>query len=180
MAREMVRRMLLVSSVLVALVAGSGAGYAQGRPGAAGGKRAAVVEKIREVRKQRIAQVLGLDDATAKKLWVVMDRYDDQILPLRAEIGQARRALKQSLESGTYDEKQGAELIDRMTAARKKIVELEDQRQAEARKVLTPRQFAMLVVALPEIDRALEKEIRKAIQRRGGGGAGGLDPGDDE
>ena len=62
-----------------------------------------------------------------------------------------------------------------MRAARTQITKIEDQRAAEVRKVLTVRQFATLVIVLPEIERDLEMRIRKALDRRGGGGALGGD-----
>jgi Spy/CpxP family protein refolding chaperone len=150
---------------------------AQPKPAAAG-KRAKVLEKIRAVRAARIIEVLNLDEATATRLFAVLDRFDDQILGLKREAAQGRRELRILLDAGKLDEAAATKQIDRILAARTQIAKVEEQRSAEVRKVLTVRQYAALVIALPEIERDIEMRIRRAIERRGGG-APGADAGDD-
>jgi Spy/CpxP family protein refolding chaperone len=171
------------SLALVMTLATPAVAFAQGRPGkgaAMAGKRAEVLEKIRAVRAARIVEVLNLDEATATRLFAILNRYDDQILPLKQEIGQSRRELRALMASGKLDDATGNRLVDKIFADRAQIARLEDQRNAEVRKMLPVRQFATLVVALPEIEREIEHQIRKAVERRrGGGGGGGAGESDD-
>ena len=158
-------------ALLIALVVAAGAPTAAfaDKDKDRSGKRAQVLERIRTVRAARIVEILNLDQATATKLFAVLDRFDDQILPLKMELGQTRRELRKVIDAATFDEAAAVKLIDRLTAARAQIAKLEDQRAAEVRKVLTVKQYATLVVALPEVERQIEKAIRKAASRRGGG-----------
>jgi Spy/CpxP family protein refolding chaperone len=159
---------------LLALVLVAGAPTAafadKGRDKDKQGKRAQVLERIRTVRAARLVEILNLDQPTATRLFAVIDRFDDQILPLKMEMGQTRRELRKVIDAATFDEAVATRLIDRLTAARAQIAKLEDQRAAEVRKVLTVKQYATLVVVLPEVERQIEKAIRKAASRRGGGG----------
>src|SRR5512132_3871704 len=67
-------------------------------------KRARVMERIRAVRAARIIQALNLDEATATRLFAVLDRYDDQILVLKREVAQRRRQLRDLLDASKLDE----------------------------------------------------------------------------
>ncbi len=171
--------MRLVCSLvlMIALACPTVALAQQGQRGGAGGagKRAKVIEKIRAVRAARLVEVLNLDEASATKLFAAINRYDDQILPLKVEIGQSRRQIRALIESGKFDDATGNKLVDKIFAARSQIAKLEEQRNAEVRKLLSVRQFAMLVVALPEIERDIERQVRKAVDRRRGMGDGGDD-----
>jgi Spy/CpxP family protein refolding chaperone len=161
--------------VLALAVAAPQAAFAQGKPAApaaAAGKRARVLEKIRAVRAARIIQALNLDEATATRLFAVLDRYDDQILTLKREVADARRQLRAMLDGGKLDDAAANRQIDRIVNARAEIAKLEVQRATDVRKVLSVRQFGALVIALPEIERDIEQRIRRALDRRGGGGAG--------
>jgi Spy/CpxP family protein refolding chaperone len=151
-----------------------------GRPGpGAGAKREKIRERIQQLRNDELKKQLGLADTTAGTLFAVVNKYDDLIFPLKAEIGQARRELKQMLDAGKVDDARANKLIDTMVADRAKIEQYERARFDEARKILTPAQSAKLVVYLPDIERAIEREIRKAVRKRlGDGGAGGGDDGE--
>jgi Spy/CpxP family protein refolding chaperone len=135
------------------------------------GKRARVLEKIRAVRAARIIQALDLDEASATRLFAVLDRYDDRILVLKREIARLRGQLRGLLDAGKLDEAAAKSTLDRMLAARAEIAKIESERAVEVRKVLSVRQFAQLVLVLPEIERDLEMRIRNVLDRRGGGGS---------
>jgi Spy/CpxP family protein refolding chaperone len=162
-------RILCSLALLLVLVAGAPTAAFADKDKDKLGKRAQVLERIRTVRAARIVEILNLDQPTATKLFAVLDRFDDQILPLKMEMGQTRRELRKVIDAATFDEAAATKLIDRLTAARAQIAKLEDQRAAEVRKVLTVKQYATLVVVLPEVERQIEKEIRKAASRRFGG-----------
>lgn len=144
--------------------------------------REKIREKIRAHRAARLIDVLALDEKTATKFFPVLNKYDDQILPLQADTGKARRELKQMLSSGTKaDDTKVNALVDRMLANHDKVAKLRGDRLKDVRKLLSPVQFAKLVVVLPEIDHAIQKQIQKALKKGGRGGKGrAFDDDDDE
>ena len=100
------------------------------------------------------------------------------MLPLHADSGQARRELRQLLSTGEkVDDAKVNKIIDRLLDNRAKLAQLDQARLKEARKVLTAVQAAKLVVVLPQVEREVEKKIRKALRQ--GGKAGAADD-DDE
>ena len=165
---RLLRPVVLVVGLLMLLAPALAEARRKGGAGDGSGKRAKVMERVRAVRAARIVEVLDLDEAGAGRLFTVLGKYDDLILPLKVEVGQARREIKQLIDSGKWDDAAAGKLIERILAARAQIARLEEQRSAEVRKVLTTRQFAILVVELPEIERDIERQIRKAAGRRGG------------
>ncbi len=66
-------------------------------------------------------------------------------------------------------------LIDEALANQRGFRDLEDRRLAELRKILTPFQTAKLLVVLPDFERRIQNQLRKAIAQRPGapGAAGG-------
>lgn len=144
--------------------AAKGQKQAQAKPGKEK-VREKVRERVRMLRNAKLIEILDLDEATATKLFVVLNKYDDLILPLRAEIGQARRELRQMIDSGKVDDKRANQLIDVMIDGRAQIEKLERERTAEVRKILPPAQVAKVIVYLPEIERAIEAELRKYIKK---------------
>ena len=144
--------------------------------------REKVRERIRTFRAAKLIELLDLDEKTAAKLFPILNRYDDQMGPIIKDSGEARREIRQQIKSGKADDAKLNKLIDRVLANREKIQKLDVDRFKEVRKVLTPVQAAKASVALPEIDRMIQREIRKAVRGRGKGGRGGPGggPGDDD
>lgn len=168
---------------VLALLAALGAARIASARDDADDRRAKVRERVRALRAAKLIEWLELDERIAAKLFPILNKYDDQIEPLLIDNGKARRELREMAESGKVDDAKVNKLIDRILANRAKIQQLEADRLREARKMLTPIQAAKLVVVLPEIDRLIEREIRKAAKKRGGrgrrrgGGAGaGAEP----
>jgi Spy/CpxP family protein refolding chaperone len=173
----------IAASGSVAFAKKGGAAAAKGKQGAdkrekGADKREKVREKVREFRNNRLTELLGLDQATATKLFAVLNKYDDLFLPLRIDLGLARRELRRMVESGQIDEARANTLMDTIVAKKTAIETLERERFAEVRKVLPARDAARVMVVLPEIERAIENEIRKALKKRGVGDAGAPDLGD--
>ena len=131
--------------------------------------RAKVRERVRTMRTAKLIEMLDLDEATAAKLFPVLNRFDDQLEPLMRDTGEARREMRAQIESGKPDVAKLNKLIDRSIANREKTQKIENDRIREVRKVLTPVQMAKIVVVLPEVDRFVQNQIRKALKRGGGG-----------
>jgi hypothetical protein len=75
-------------------------------------------------------------------------------------------------------------VIDDAIANQKAFWDLEERRLGEIRKVLSPAQTARLLIVLPEFERRIQNQLRRAIAKRqdgvGGAGAKDNDDGDDD
>lgn len=128
-----------------------------------GTKRAQIRQHITDFAMQQIEQQLALDPATLQRFRAVADKYEPQIAGLHREIGMAMRELKAQLAAPQPDEATLSRLADTIVNDRTKVQALEAQRTADNRSVLTPTQFAKLVVAWPKINRQVKLEMYKAM-----------------
>lgn len=128
-----------------------------------GQKRAQIRQHITDFAMQQITQQLALDPATAQRFRAVADKYEPQIAGLHREVGMAMKELKAQLASPQPDEALLSRLSDTIINDRSKVQALEAQRTADNRSVLTPTQFAKLVVAWPKINRQIKLEMYKAM-----------------
>ena len=128
-----------------------------------GQKRAQVRQRITDFAMQQITQELALDAPTAQRFKDVAARYEPQIAGLHREVGMAMKELKAQLAAAQPDEARLGQLADTIINDRSKVQALEAQRTADNRSVLTPTQFAKLVVAWPKINRQIKLEMYKAM-----------------
>jgi len=128
-----------------------------------GQKRAQIRQHITDFAMQQITQQLALDPATAQRFRAVADKYEPQIAGLHRELGMAMRELKAQLAAAQPDEATLSRLADTIVNDRSKVQALEAQRTADNRSVLTPTQFAKLIVAWPQINRQIKLEMYKAM-----------------
>lgn len=135
---------------------------ARAQPGD-GQKRAAVRKQIADYAMGQLTQKLGLDPATAAKFREVSERYQQQIAGVHREVGLAMRELKAQLAAPTLNDARLSQLADTVVGDRQKVQALEAQRTAEYRRVLSPAQFARLIVEWPQINRQIRVEMWKAM-----------------
>ena len=146
--------------------------------------RAKVRDRVRALRTARLIELIDLDEASAARLFTVLNRYDDQLEPVLRDMGEARREMRAQIESGKPDAAKLNKLVDRVIAGREKMQKIENERLREIRKVMTPVQMARIVVVLPQVDQFIQRQLKRALKRGGPGGPGGggrpIDPfGDD-
>ena len=125
-------------------------------------RREAVKKKIRAMRAYTLTEELALDEKAAAKLFPILAKWDD----VTDKLLQARVDIQRRLTLGTADPKQLDKLIDEAVANQKAFWDLEAQRLAELRKVLTPAQTARLLLVLPAFERKIQNQLRRAINRR--------------
>lgn len=133
-------------------------------------RREAVKKKIRAMRAYTLTEELGLDEKSAAKLFPILSKWDDvtdKLLHARVDI---QRRLTSAYSGTTTDPKQLDKLIDEAVANQKAFWNLEENRLAELRKVLTPAQTARLIVVLPAFERKIQNQLKRAINRRGNPG----------
>ena len=138
-------------------------------------RREQVKKKIRAMRAYTLTEELNLDEKAATKLFPILARWDDvtdKLLQQRVDI---MRRLTTATDPRVIDR-----VIDEAVANQKAFWDLETQRLAELRKVLTPAQTARLIVVLPAFERKIQNQLRRALQRRGARGRMADDIADDD
>lgn len=126
----------------------------------------AIREKLRTVRIARLIEALDLDTAGAARLMPVLDRGYDEISAVSRQSGAARRELRALVVAERPDDARVNQLVDQLLGNRARIENLQQEMVRGVRKVLTPKQAGRLVLVLPEIERQLQQQIRRAA--RGG------------
>jgi hypothetical protein len=161
-------RPLRLLLVFVLLGAVGGAGLAQpARPGAArAAKREQIKQRILAMRAWALTRELGLDERTASRLFPVIARYDGRFARLLRERLDLRRAAEAAAAAG--DDHALDRVIDKIVANQRALWDTEAARFQDVRKVLTPRQAAHILVVLPKIDRRIQNQLRRALDRRRG------------
>jgi len=164
----------LVLLLLLGLGLGTPTAMAQPRGRAAPApidRRETIKKKIRALRAYTLTEELKLDEPTAARLFPVLAKWDDVTDKLLG----ARTDLTRQLEGAgaLKDPRAIDKLIDEAVANQKAFWDLEDKRLAELRKILTPAQTARLVVVLPQFERRIQNQLRKAILNQRAGGRGG-------
>lgn len=155
----MIRRLLLV---LVTCLAISSPAIADRRGPDVATRREEIKKKIRTMRAYTLTDELGLDEATAGKLFPVLAKWDDvtdKLLAQRVEL------TKQLRGAGQLAPKTADRLVDDAIANQRAFWDLEDKRLAEIRKILSPTQVAQLLVVLPQFERRIQNQLRKAITK---------------
>ncbi|HXU74697.1 MAG TPA: hypothetical protein VN947_35620 [Polyangia bacterium] len=128
-----------------------------------GQKRAQVRQRITEFAMTQIQSQLGLDAPTLQRFRAVADKYEPQIAGLHKEMGMAMKELRAQLAAAQPDDARLSQLADTVVNDRSKVQALEAQRTTDNRRVLTPAQFAKLIVVWPQINRQVKIEMYKAM-----------------
>jgi hypothetical protein len=134
-------------------------------------RREAIKKRIRVLRAATLTDELDLDEKTLARVLPVLAKYDDvteDLLKKRIEIHQ-----KLTTTDATRDPRGVDQLINQAIANQKAFWELEERRLAELRKILTPGQTARLLIVLPEFERKIQNQLRRAMMRAGAAGRGG-------
>ncbi len=154
------RKRMALLSMLLALAAPAAA-----KPG---DLRDRVREKIKVLRVTRLVEALDLDEKTATRLMPMVNKAYDDIGEVARDAGEARRTLRRLLDTATNDVPQINALVDRLVADKLRMDQIENELFRDVRKVLAPAQVGRLVLVLPEINREIQQQIRRA--------AGGNEP----
>lgn len=149
--------LLLVAVVTLDVVAVPA--HAQPRRPDAGDKREQIKRRIRDLRAYALIDKLQLDPVMQQKVLPILDRYDDETARLvsRRVAAMQRLAAMNAQSPGEIDQ-----AINEAIAVQRAFRDLEDHRFTELRRVLSPRQTAKLLVVLPEFERRIQNQLRKA------------------
>jgi hypothetical protein len=123
-----------------------------------------IKERIRALRAYTLTAELSLDEQTAAKLFPVLAKFDtefDKLLTARVDIAQRLQAAGSLKDAKAVDK-----LIDEAVANQRALWDTEAKRLAELRKILTPAQVARVLVVLPALERKIQNQLRRAVQRQ--------------
>lgn len=129
-----------------------------------GDRRAEIKRKLMAFRAYRVTEELALDETAAARVFPLLSKYDQKVEQLTAE----RIQLNKELRNPPVDAKAIDDLIRRAQANRRAMLELDEQRLSELRKVLSAAQTARLLVVLPEIERQIKAQIRRSLRQQDG------------
>ena len=126
-------------------------------------RRERIKKRIRALRAYTLTEELGLDDTTAGKMFPVLARYDDQVELLLSQRAELQRKLDGA--GALKDTRAIDRIIDDAVANQRAFFDLEDRRLGELRKILTPAQTARLLIVLPALERKIQNQLQRAIQK---------------
>lgn len=136
---------------------------------AASERREEIKKRIRAMRAYTLTEELKLDPEIAGQLFPLLARYDDETDKLLEKRVEVQRRLRRA--EAMRDPRAVDRLIDEALANQRSFRDLEDRRLAELRKILTPFQTAKLLVVLPDFERRIQNQLRRAIGQRPGASA---------
>jgi hypothetical protein len=129
-------------------------------------RREKIKERIRALRAYTLTTELQLDEQTAAKLFPALKKFDDEFDKLLVQRIDIQRRLEAA--GGNKDAKAVDKLIDEAVANQRALWDTEDKRLAQLRKILTPSQTARVLIVLPAMERKIQNQLRKAVQRQKG------------
>lgn len=150
-------------SVLLILMLLTSTVVAQPAPAKQTDAREKIKQRIRALRAYTLTEELALDERTAAKLFPVLAKFDEEFDKLLV----ARIDLARRLENARdlKDPKAVDKLIDEAVANQRGLWDAEERRLAQLRKILTPAQTARVIVVLPRMERKIQNQLRRAVQR---------------
>jgi len=159
-------RNAIALSLAILFAASAGEQIADAQPGNnAATKRGKILQRIRAMRAWQLTNVLDLTEATAARLFPVLNRFDSQLIPMRKRGERLRKQLKQALNrkapAATYNK-----LVTEIQNQHAAMHKWQLARFAAIRRVLSPRQAAIALVSLPEIESKIRHKIREAMEAK--------------
>ncbi|MBM4344546.1 MAG: hypothetical protein FJ100_14370, partial [Deltaproteobacteria bacterium] len=125
--------------------------------------RAKLLQRIRGLRAQELADVLKPDVTAVAKVVEIAAGYEDKVIATRQDQRQRRADLDKQLKDPKPNDAAITKLVDELIASRKRLEEIEYERTAAFRKVLNPSQFAKVVVSWPRINRKIQETLYRAL-----------------
>lgn len=132
-------------------------------------RRDKIKQRIRALRAYTLTEQLELDEATAAKLFPALSKYDDEFDKLLAQRADLQRRLREASGDGKAIDR----LIDEAVANQKAIWDTETKRLEQLRKILTPAQVAKTLIVLPQMERKIQNQLRRVVQKNRQGGRRG-------
>jgi Spy/CpxP family protein refolding chaperone len=152
------KRMIII---LVAFLTSFSLGIASAQPNLKKNKRQEVEEKLKEYRHYVLQKELGIDDATAEKLFSATDPLIDQMKDLRVEQKKLQTDIELEAAKTKPDEKKLNDLLDSLGKSELAFQTARIEAFDKTKDVLTPLQRVQLLRILAELDRKIREMIRE-------------------
>lgn len=138
-------------------------------------RRRELRRRIQALRMARLTQVLELDDATAAKLFPLLNKDDEKLGSLADEREETLRQLSALVHPGAKDPEATVlnPLLDKLLDLERQMHETGGASHKKVREVLTPQQFARFVL----FSERFHEEVRELLGGPGGPGGPGGGPG---
>ena len=129
------------------------------------GRHARMERRMRRIHDRLLRDGVGLDEAKAKKIDGILDKYAPERKKLHEELGRQKRALHELVRSDSDDEKAYAAALAGLRKAKKAMQALRDKQTAEIEKQLTPRQQARLMIVMKKARHRMQRAMREERHR---------------
>jgi Spy/CpxP family protein refolding chaperone len=126
--------------------------------------KARILEKVLEVKHQKIREVLVLDDETAKKFFAQYDPAEKDMLEIVKQKQEQELKLLQ-LTQGDYKDADVDPTLDKIKDLNQKIQKRYEQLDNNLKSVLNPRQRAKLMVFEKEFNQRVREKVKDRIEK---------------
>lgn len=127
-------------------------------------KRAALRQQVTDYLVQHVTQELQLDAPAVARLREIWERYQTQIDGVHRETGMIFKELKAQLAAAAPNDARLSQLADQAMQNKAKAELLDSQRVAELKRMLTPAQFAKLMLISPRLRHEIQQQFWKAMK----------------
>jgi Spy/CpxP family protein refolding chaperone len=124
-------------------------------------KRAKVEQRLKQARHDVLRKEVGLDEAKAKAVEAVLDKYNAERKQLKGEVRGQREALKKLLDQNSNDDGAYTKALKALRESQKKLANIQDREIDELQKMLTPKQQAKFVRALQRFRQQLKRKLEE-------------------
>jgi hypothetical protein len=144
----------------------SGQGRQGGQEKAGKQNRARLRERIEMVKMWKLTQALDLDEATAEKLFPLLNQYEDQQRQLRVKRAELLKQLNDELKKDSADPAILRKTVDEYKKNDAELVQTRNQRMDDLSKILSEKQMAQLIVFVPRFEREVKNLMNDVRARR--------------
>ena len=95
----------------------------------------------------KLAEKLGLDDASRAKVQQTFEKFRAQMAPVRKDAQEIRRELSAELANAQPNDGKVSALLVKLRTDRQQMMTIREARATELQKELTPTQLAKLMMA---------------------------------
>ena len=129
-------------------------------------------EQIKKIRKRvailklwKLTQALDLDEATAAKLFPLINKYDKKRFVIEQSMRKDMKKLRRSVDTANPEKLE--ELIRRIEGNHRELQAINYQQLEKLREVLPVRKHAKFIIFKQDFNREMRKIIREARKKKG-------------
>lgn len=124
-------------------------------------RRAKIEQRMNQIRARVLRERVGLDDAKAKQVERIMDKYEPERRKHHRQMREHMKQLSTLVDADSNDQKAYERALEGIRAGDKQAQELREKELGELAKVLTPKQRAKLTVSIRQMKRAVDRRMHR-------------------